>query len=225
MSSEERTILHREVSFELAPGGDGRTLEARIVPYGVPATVADPPTFEPYEEMFVRGAFDAQLKAAHRVKVWLNFEHEQGLRGIVGAAQEIESRDDGLYGTFRVHDNADGDKALQFVRDGLTTELSMEFAPLKSSRRNGVVERLRAHLDRVSLCRRGAFAGAEVLSLREEVIDQDDDEPKQREAIPSLEPISDDLAQSLEKLGLRVDTAKALRVKVEVQREDNSPTE
>lgn len=207
--SDEPTILHREVAFAVPEGGDGRTLEARIVPYEVPATVADPPDWQPYEEMFVRGAFDPQMKAAHRVKVWLSFEHEQGLRGIIGTATEMQDREDGLYGTFRVLDNADGDKALQLARDGLATGLSVEFKPLKSLRRNGVVERLRVHLDRVTLCRVGAYAGAEVLAMREEVIVPEPIE------IPKLAPIDDETAASLEKLGLRVDTAKALRVKVE----------
>lgn len=194
MTNSDRPILTREVPLELADTGDGRTIEARIVPYGVPARVADPPDFIPYDEQFARGAFNNQLTAASRVKVWLNFEHEQGLRGIVGHGVEIHDRDDGLYGSFRVHENQDGDKALQLVRDGLLTHLSMEFAALKSRTVDGIVERLRAHLDRVSLCRVGAYQGAEVIAVRE---------PPPSD-VPRLEPLPSDLVAKLEKDGFKV---------------------
>ena len=53
---------------------DGRTIEALIVPWDRPARVADPPSYEPYEEVWVRGAFDEQL--GKRGKVLVNVEHE-----------------------------------------------------------------------------------------------------------------------------------------------------
>jgi phage head maturation protease len=125
--TEPTAVLMRR-TFETAvtaSEGDGRTIEARIVPYNVEAIVVDlPPAGDgiPYPEVFVPGAFERQLRAADRVKVWLNFEHEVGLRGIVGHGTELHDGEDGLYGTFRVHENADGDKALSMVRDGLTPE-------------------------------------------------------------------------------------------------------
>jgi Escherichia/Staphylococcus phage prohead protease len=161
----EHATFTRTVEAELA-AGDGRTVEARIAPYGVPARVADPPKFEAYDEMFVPGAFEAQTRAAGRVKIWLNFEHDQGLRGIVGHGLTLDERTDGLYGTFRVHENGDGDKALQLVRDGLLTGLSLEFAALRSRVVAGVVQRIRAHIDKVSLCRFPAYADAQVLAVR-----------------------------------------------------------
>ena len=154
-------LLVREFPVELAEDGDGRTLEARIVPYNTRARVADAPSFEPYEESFLPGAFERQTSAPDRLKIWLNFEHEQGLRGIVGHGIALEEREDALYGTFRVHDNTDGDKALGMVRQGLLTGLSIEFNPLKSKRVDGVVQRLRAHLDKVSLVRIGAYSNAQ----------------------------------------------------------------
>lgn len=190
----EHEILTREVPLQL-PDGDGRTIEARIVPYDEPAEVADPPTYVPYQEKFAAGAFDKQINAASRVKVWLNFEHQPGLQGIVGHGVQIEDRQDGLYGTFAVHDNPDGDKALRMVRDGLLTGLSMEFASLKARTVGGVVERLRAHLDRVSLCRIGAYAGAQVLAVREPPPPLDD------QRIP---PVPDELLASLRKHGVNL---------------------
>lgn len=165
-------VIVREFPVELSEDGDGRTIEARIVPYNTPTLVVDRVenggTGVPYKETWLPGAFDRQTGAINRVKVWLNFEHQPGLQGIVGHGADLESRDDALYGTFRVHENADGDKALQMVRDGLLTGISLEARPLRSRRLGEVVERVRAHLEKVSLCRIGAFEQAQVLAVREE---------------------------------------------------------
>jgi len=165
----DRSVLVR--GFEL-PGGDawdGRTLDVRIVPYNERATVSDPPTYEPYEEMFMPGVFQRQLTTPGRDKVWLNVEHEQGFRGAVGRSLTFQERDDGLYGSFGVDEGPDGDKALRLVTSGFLTGISVECHAL-SSRRNGagVVERHRAHLDKASLCRYPAYASAAVLAMREE---------------------------------------------------------
>ena len=163
--AEERTLRTREYPVELSQG-DGRTIEARIVPYNAPAQVADPPFFVPYMEEFAPGAFDKQMRAAD--KVLLNFEHEPGLRGVVGRAVSLaEEGTNFLRATFRVYDNADGDKALQMVNDKVLTGMSVEYVPMKSQRTDkGVMRRLRAHLDKVSLCRFPAYAGAEIVAVR-----------------------------------------------------------
>jgi HK97 family phage prohead protease len=196
MSGDDRQVLVREVPLELAEG-DGRTIEARIIPYGESATICDPPDYVTEQERFAPGAFERQINAAHRVKVWLSTMHEQGLRGIVGHGETLEDRDDGVYATFRVHENPDGDKALQLVRDGLLPSLSVEFVALQSVKRKGFVERVRAHLDRVSLVPVGAYAGAEVLALREPPI-----------TFPRLAPLPDGLAESLAGRGFKLGTAE-----------------
>lgn len=161
----ERVTLVRTFDATLE-AGDGRTLETRIVPYGTPAWVSDPPDFRRYKEQFAAGAFERQVSVPDRVRVWLNFEHERGLSGIVGHGVELRDGPDALNGSFRVHENSDGDKALQLVRDGLLTGLSMEFVALRSRRVDGVIERVRAHIDKVSLCRTPAYEDAQVLAVR-----------------------------------------------------------
>ena len=156
--------------------GDGRTLDLQLVPYDVEALVADPPDFTPYRESFARGAFAAQLRAPDRVRAWLNFEHEQGLRGILGHGVALEDHASGLRGRFRVHSNADGDKALQLVHDGLLTGCSIEYVALRSQRVGGVMRRVRAHFDKVSLCRFPAYADAGVLAVRQATMPPDDQE-------------------------------------------------
>lgn len=165
-NEEERSVLHREFQAELEVGGDGRTIEARVVPYGVSAMVSD--GREPYEEEWVKGAFEKQLGAANRVL--MNVEHEQGFRGIIGHGMTLEERDDGLHGTFRVLDGADGDKALALVREEILGGISLEAVALSSKREGGVVQRIRAHLDKVALCRSPAFKQAQVLAVRTEIL-------------------------------------------------------
>lgn len=197
MSDEPREMLLREFPVEVSEGGDGRTLEARIVPYNTPTQVVDRVenggTGVPYMESWAPGAFDRQSGAVSRVKVWLNFEHERGLRGIVGHGVQLDSREDALYGTFRVHDNSDGNKALQMVRDGLLTGISLEALPLRTRRTaEGIVERVRAHLEKVSLCRMGAYAEANVLALREEPPPDDDESVPE----PAPEPAPDEPSEA-----------------------------
>ena len=103
-TAAEPRVLQRTFQAEIREG-DGRTLEARIVPYNVQAVVADPPAFVPYPEMFVPGAFERQLAVPDRVRVWLNFEHQQGLGGIVGHGVELADTPAALTGRFRVHEN------------------------------------------------------------------------------------------------------------------------
>ena len=165
----ERVI--REVTF--AVEGDGRTIEARIVPYNTPTEVVDSPrhggTGVPYLERWAPGAFEKQVSAAHRV--WLNVEHEPGFRAVVGHAVALREAPDALYGTFRVEPGADGDKALHMVNQGVLTGLSIEAIPRSTRTVGGIVERLKATLDKVSLVREGlaAYSDAQVLAVRESV--------------------------------------------------------
>lgn len=175
-NENEPHIFTREFPVEFSQDGDGRTLEARIVPYNVEAIVSDPPYFRPYKEMFVPGAFERQLNAANRVDVLLNFEHSQSINDVVGHGISLESREDALYGKFRIHDDQSGNKALTLVNEGVLTGLSVEFMGRATRMVDGVRHRVKAHLDKVALCRPGlsAYKNAEVLAVRtqEEIIEE-----------------------------------------------------
>jgi len=158
-------VIHREFAADLSASGDGRTLDLRVVPYNTPATVRD---FggEPYEEMWMPGVFDKQKNAANRVLV--NFEHEQGISGIVGRGTELRSEDDGFHGSFRMLSSQDADKALELVNEDVLTGVSLEAIPQKSVREDGVVKRVKAHLINVALCRTPAYEDARVLAVRQQ---------------------------------------------------------
>ena len=191
MSEEERPTLQREVSVEIAEGGDGRTLVSRLVPYNEVATVND--GSGPYEEMFVPGAFKAQMKAAHRIKAFLNFRHRQSLSDVIGHATQIADREDGLHGELRVLEGVDGDKALQLHAAGVLDKLSIEFQPLKDRVVDGVVQRVSARLLGVALVPEGAYTGAEVLAVREApLVDVEKPKPLDAETLERLERLGID---------------------------------
>lgn len=172
MSQEtEYPILRREVSVGLVEEGDGRTLVSRLVPYGEIATVSDDGGITSYREAFAPTAFDAQMNSPHRAKVFLNYRHGQSLQDQIGHALSLNSiEDDGLHGHLRVMEHPDGDKALAFVREKVLDKLSIEFRPERSEPRDGVIWRTKATLLGVALCPEGAYAGAEVLAVREPTV-------------------------------------------------------
>jgi HK97 family phage prohead protease len=160
----EHEVLRREVAVEILEGGDGRTLVSRLVPYGEEATVSDD-GITTYKEMFLPKAFDAQMRAAHRIKVFMNFRHGQSLQDQIGHAASLDDREDGLHGELRVLDHPDGDKALELYRAGMN-KLSIEFEPITTRVVSGVVQRVKARLLGVALAPEGAYKGAEVLAVR-----------------------------------------------------------
>ena len=200
-------LLVREFNAELA-AGDGRTLDVRIVPFGETATVADGfggvARGVPYQEEWMPGCFDNQLRAAD--KIYLNFQHEPGLKGIIGKGVALRSASDGYHGSFKVLSGDDGDKALELVREDVLQGVSVEVPvrTMKSVRSQaGVIQRVKGHLDSVALCRVGAFASARVLAMREEDVQIVDAE------VLELAP-DPELLERMRKAGIALPDAYAL---------------
>lgn len=146
--------------------GDGRTIIGRCVPYDVPATVVDPASPAPYSEVVRHGAFRRSVKAPNRVL--LRYEHLRDLPNVIGRAVELVEHDDGLHGTFRAVDGNIGDHALELIRAGFVTGLSVEAVihPNGTRLRDGLVERTLLLLDHVALTSSPAYDGAEITAVR-----------------------------------------------------------
>jgi HK97 family phage prohead protease len=198
--SDEQTTLVREVSVDLEAEGDGRTLIARLVPYNEIATVSDGGA--PYQEMFLPHAFKAQMRAAHRIKAFLNFRHRQGLEDQIGYAKSVDDRADGLHGELRILDGPDGDKALALLEAGVLDKLSVEFQPIKDRIVNGVVQRVSARLVGVGLVPEGSYPSAAVLAVREQPEDDEDEDEVGTIEMPT--PLGDEMIARLQRLGVRV---------------------
>jgi HK97 family phage prohead protease len=201
----EPTLLVRkfEASIVGSEDGDGRTVEGLVIPYGRRARVADPPDFTPYDEEIMQGAFRSSVKAPNRVL--LDFEHYGAtsdamgsmgsITGTLGWGVALEERADGLFGRFRIGQHSDGDKALELIHAGVLTGFSAAMKPLRSLRTAaGVMQRVRVHLDRVSLCRIPAYEEAQVLAVRTSVLF----------TAEALAPFDPKLAEGIARLGLEV---------------------
>lgn len=163
----ERPFLVREfVAADLEVAG--RTVDVRIVPFGEVARVADPPDYRPYEEEWLPGVFDHQLAAANRVHA--KYGHSASVVDVVGHGITLRSVDgDGYHISAKIHQTLQGETALELLRDGALPCVSLEARPVKNARSTaGVVQRVKAHLKGFAFCTQGAFAGAQVLALREE---------------------------------------------------------
>lgn len=198
-------LVVRTFQAEIASTGDGRTIEGLVVPFDVEQTVSDPPDFRPYQESIARGAFRSVSNAPNRVL--LDFEHYGALTydamvstgsiaGTLGHALSLEEGSEGLFGSFRVLKGSDGDKALELAREGILGGFSVAMKPLRSLRTaNGTMQRLKVHMDRVSLCRQGAYEQARVMAVRTDQLV----EPEQLG-----KPLDPALAASLLRLGVKV---------------------
>ena len=69
-----------------------------------------------YREEWMPGVFAHQLNAANRVVA--NYEHQEGLGGVVGHGVALRDATDGFHGSFVLHDTPDGEKALLMVKRG-----------------------------------------------------------------------------------------------------------
>lgn len=198
----ERAVAIRRFETQIE-AGDGRNVSFRVAPFREIAVSADGlgglPAGVPYKEELMPGLYDKQLRAANRI--FLNFEHQEGLAGVIGHATELRHESDGYHASFRIHETPDGDKALLLAREGVLAGASVESYWLKSTRSAaGVVQRVKAHLDAVAMCRQGAYPSAVLTGMRaEEIIDEillDE----------SLLPVSTDpgLIERCRQLGIRV---------------------
>jgi HK97 family phage prohead protease len=161
-------LLIRRFDAQFETPGDGRNIIGRCVPYDVPARVTDHPGQTPYVEVYRHGAFARALKAPNRVL--LNYEHGEGLGNIVGHAEALDERPDGLYANFRVLDGPQGDTGLALVRNRSVEGLSVGIVPdrrLTRTLTDGTVERTGvARLVHVALTSVPSFATAAVLGVR-----------------------------------------------------------
>ena len=150
-----------DATFEVRSEGDGRTIVGIAVPYDVEQRI-NPGLVE----VFRKGVFRDVTRAANRVK--LLFQHKTDTP--IGRATMLEERDGGLYGEFRISKTEAGDEALELIRDGVLSNLSVGFQPLKDEKRGGVVNRIRAHLAEVSLVTFGAYGdSASIVAVRQEI--------------------------------------------------------
>jgi len=149
-------------TLKFLDGGDGRTVYGKVVPFGVTTE------FEDHDgsikrEKFIRGALTQAAKAWNRVVFY--YTHLDLLPNRMGHGLELEQREDGAYGTFRL-DASVADRA----REVLTTShggLSLGFFPdITRISDDGVHNRIKVSVEHVGAVPEGAYDDARVLAIR-----------------------------------------------------------
>jgi hypothetical protein len=154
-------------------GVEGRTVDVRVVPFDEVAEVSDPPHTHTYREQWMPGCFDHQLRAANRVHA--NVNHSQHVIDTVGHGVALRAESDGYHASFEIHETQAGETALALLRAGALPGVSLEAISVNHGRTSGgIVQRIKANLRAVAFVREGAFAGAQVLAVREaQIIDEE----------------------------------------------------
>jgi HK97 family phage prohead protease len=167
-----RTPIQTRSATVSALDADQRIIELCAVPYGVETRLS--PSLV---ESFAARAFSNASKDPGRVKLWHGHSTVGGQ--IVGGAELVEDKPDGVYIRARVSHTAAGDDLLTLAHDGVLDEASVEFQPIPAdmavTRRGDdtVVRHKRARLLGVALVPHGAYGrGAVVLSVRDEATDR-----------------------------------------------------
>jgi HK97 family phage prohead protease len=152
-------------ALHVRDGGDGRTLEGPLLPWGVEARVLDRGRL--VVEVFERGA----LADVDPARVPLTATHPRDNQTLpIGVTVELEERADAAHGAWRVSKTALGDEVLSLAADGVPLGLSVGFIEVVGGSRwspdRRRVTRTRAALDHVAVVRVGAYAGAGVAGVR-----------------------------------------------------------
>lgn len=108
------------VDLELRADGDGRTFEGIAVPWEVETDL------DGYEvEVWTRGSFNHQLRAANRVSA--AYGHIPLGGSLIGSLRSLRDDAAGLFVSGRISDVPDGNTALTLMNDKALRELSIGF--------------------------------------------------------------------------------------------------
>ena len=155
-----------EVVLELRAEGDGRTLVGRAVPYGRTADIPGGGI-----ERFMAGAFAKQVASGQVGQVKMYDSHSSRMAGQqpIGKTAALTEMSDGLHGAWPLYSTSRANDALELVRTGEVTGLSVGFKALPGGTKtgsDGAIERHAAHLDHVVLTHEPVYADAAVTAVR-----------------------------------------------------------
>jgi HK97 family phage prohead protease len=155
-----------DVELEVRDTGDGRTLIGRAVPYGETINLPG----DAGRERFMPGAFARQIEAGQLGQVKLFDSHQARTSGQqpIGKTAMLTERDDGLHGAWPLYNTTKANDALELVRSGEVTGLSIGFkvAGRPQVGPDGAYERTAAHLDHIVLTHEPAYPTAAVTAIR-----------------------------------------------------------
>lgn len=135
---------------------EARTITGRLVPYNVVGYNRG------RQWVFSQGSLYWDDNDASRVKLWIRHDPDTAC----GFAAELDDRPDGLYGTFKIANTPDGDRALQLAgEDRVLDAFSIGINPARPGKfveRNGITYAVSMPLMETSLTPAPVYAGARV---------------------------------------------------------------
>jgi HK97 family phage prohead protease len=157
-----------DVELEVRTDGEGRTLIGRAVPYD---QTIDLPGGDG-KERFAFGAFARQVEGGPsnwgHVKLYDSHSSRMAGQQPIGKTAMLSERADGLHGAWPLYQTTRANDALELVRTGEVTGLSIGFKvtgrPTVGA--DGAYERTAAHLDHIVLTHEPAYSGAAVTAIR-----------------------------------------------------------
>ena len=142
---------------------EGRTIIGTAVPFNTPTEIRD--VNGTYLEQFAPGAFARTIAERGPSRVKLLLQHD--MRQLpIGRAVDLREESGGLVAELRVSNTAEGDTALELVKDGTLDGLSIGFRPVTQSRNGDVVTRTEVKLAEISLTGFPAYDSARVEAVR-----------------------------------------------------------
>lgn len=172
-------------SIDVQSDGEGRTLIGRALTYGVPYQVSDDGGRSRYIEVWRSGVFNKSItQRAGRIPLMLLHDHR---RLPIGATIGIDPSTSAFVFHAKISRTRDADEALELVRDGALTGISVGARPLNNRRIDGGVERVEAVLQELSLVPIGQMSDGGVLALRADVVELEVPEVVDEIATPHLD--------------------------------------
>ena len=163
-------IIYRSLeldTIDVSRDDEGRTLIGRALTYNVPYEVSDDLGRTSYREVWRAGVFDKSFaQRAGRIPLMLLHDHR---RLPIGATTGVEPSKEAFIFRARISRTRDADEALELVRDGALTGISVGARPLNNRRVIGGVERIEAALQELSLVPIGQMSDGGVLALRADI--------------------------------------------------------
>lgn len=166
-------MIHRSLELDSIDiqrdDNEGRTLIGRALTYGVPYDVSDDGGRTRYQEIWRAGVF-AKSIAQRAGRIPLMLLHDRR-RLPIGATIGVDPSSEAFIFQAKISRTRDADEALELVRDGALTGISVGARPLNNRRLTSGVERVEAVLQELSLVPIGQMTDSGVLALRAEEVE------------------------------------------------------
>lgn len=167
--------------FEIRSVDEDGTFEGYAVRYGEVADIGGR-----FKESFERGAFEG----SQDIKLYR--DHKK----IIGHVLETEDRAEGFWFKAKVALSELGADTLALLRSGALSKVSVGFVPVQQRDEGGLIVRTKALLREISVVERPAYAGATVLTVREESPEvREDSLTKETHTVDETTNVSADLAE------------------------------